>query len=534
MGRTLLLGLDGATYSVLDPLMEEGVMPYLASVVEGGVRAVLRSTVPALSPVAWTSLSTGREPGDHGVFDFIRAVERNGEVYFTLYNAQDIKTETIWSMASRQGRRVTLLNYMLTFPTPPVDGYVVPGLVSWKHLRRGTHPPQLFETLKSLLGSGYREMAWDFDLEKEVLRGVDQDRYEDWIRFHTTRESHWFEVARHLLEVDPCDLFALVFDGIDKIQHACWRFLDPELAPARASGWEARIADLCRAYFNALDGYLEELVRLAGPDARVFFVSDHGFGPTREAFRVNVWLHEQGYLEWNEPHPTDEASKDGWKRRLDSNFALLDWKRTTAYARTPSSNGIFIRQSDDPADAGVRPEDYETFRRQLMDGLTKVESPLTGRPVVQRILTREQAFPGTQTGDAPDLFLELADHGFISIRNALPVVEVRQEVSGTHRPDGIFLAQGPGIRRGTEVEALPIAGVAPLLLHSLDLGIPDEMGDELRSDVFDASWLASNPGRGGGWSVPQPQADSTADGNGLDPQEEAAVFERLRALGYVE
>ena len=111
MHPTLLLGLDGATFTILDSLMESGTMPFLKGLVDRGVRAELLSTSNPLTPPAWTSLMTGRSPGHHGVIDFIWAEQRQTDHYFTLYNFRDIQCETIWSLVSRQQGTVCSLNY---------------------------------------------------------------------------------------------------------------------------------------------------------------------------------------------------------------------------------------------------------------------------------------------------------------------------------------------------------------------------------------------------------------------------------------
>ena len=103
MTTTLFIGLDGCTFTVLDQMISdlpgEGVtMPFLKSLMEKGVRAKLRSTPNPLTPPAWTSIMTGKGPDDHGVFEFIRAEDRGDEVYWTLYDARDVDSETIWSI----------------------------------------------------------------------------------------------------------------------------------------------------------------------------------------------------------------------------------------------------------------------------------------------------------------------------------------------------------------------------------------------------------------------------------------------------
>ena len=71
--------------------------------------------------------------------------------------------------------------------------------------------------------------------------------------------------------------------------------------------------------------------------------------------------------------------------------------------------------------------------------------------------------------DAPDLLLVLRDFGFVSIKNKLPVVEPRTEVAGTHHPDGVFLACGPGISKGATIARRKITDVGATLLYSLGL-----------------------------------------------------------------
>src|SRR4051794_19876401 len=134
--RTVLIGLDGATFDLLDPMMADGVMPFLRRFAQTSARASLRSTPTCITPQAWTSLSTGRGPGHHGVFDFIRPEETDAGVYIKLLSANDVQSETIWSMASRHDRTVTLLNYPVTYPAPRVSGFVIPASVTVRHLRR--------------------------------------------------------------------------------------------------------------------------------------------------------------------------------------------------------------------------------------------------------------------------------------------------------------------------------------------------------------------------------------------------------------
>ena len=121
---TLLLGIDGATFDVLDPLMRAGAMPALARLTAAGTRAVLRSTVPALTPPAWTSMVTGRGPGAHGIFDFFRKHSATS-LHFGFVTSREVACPSLWSMATDAGLRSTVLNFPLTFPPPKIAGGAV-------------------------------------------------------------------------------------------------------------------------------------------------------------------------------------------------------------------------------------------------------------------------------------------------------------------------------------------------------------------------------------------------------------------------
>jgi predicted AlkP superfamily phosphohydrolase/phosphomutase len=530
--RTLLIGLDGATFDVLDPLMRDGVMPFLKTFVESGVRAELRTVIPPLTPPAWTSLMTGRSPGQHGVFDFFLK-ESADSAGIRLATSRDIHTETIWSIASRHGQRSTVLNFPLMFPPPKIEGYVVPGWMPWRQLRLGCHPEGLYDRLKALPGFNPREMAMDMELEEKAIEGCPADEYEDWIAFHTRREEQWFQVLRHLMQEDPCQLTAILLDGLDKLQHLLWRFIDPASLDRPLLPWEEQVRERCLGYYGRLDQLVAEMAGLIGAEATVVMASDHGFGAQTGTFYVNTWLEQQGYLAWAEgqaPQASDSAILG--IGQLARHTYLLDWERTTAYASTPSSNGIHIVSDRQTGATGVPAEDYERFRSQLVDELLTYTDPATGKRVVSHAWTRDEAFDGPLLDRAPDITLELYDGGLFSILASEAPFQPRAEPTGTHRPEGVFLARGPGLRHGARLSQLSILDVAPLLLYSLGLPIPESMEGRVPVEALEPETLQDRPVEittTQEATIPEPPT-----GPVLDRDAEEELMRRLRALGYVE
>jgi predicted AlkP superfamily phosphohydrolase/phosphomutase len=470
---------------------------------------------------------TGRTPGSHGVYDFIRAEEKGGEVYFTLSDSRDILTETIWSMASRQNRTVVALNFPITAPPKPVAGSLIPGFVPWKHLRRNTTPPELYDRLKEIPDFDPKELAWDFDREKQSLEIMTEEDTENWVRYHIPRDEQWFRIAEKLLREDNPDLMAVLFDGVDKLQHQVWSFVDPELVPTNPNPWEKRVRELCLEYFHKLDSYIEKLVKLAGPNTQVFMASDHGFTATTEVVRINSFLHEKGYLTWKEIDDSEAT-----KRREASWFANLDWEKTVAYCRTPSSNGITIRVAENPGEPGIQPEEYEFFRDQLIHDLENFKDPNTGDRIIQAIYKREDVYSGQAMKEAPDLTLVLRDYGFVSIKNVLPIVEPREVPAGTHHPDGIFLAGGNGIKSGFVGEKHNIVDVTATMLYSLGLPIPKDQEGKVAETFLTENYLLSHP-----ISVSEQNSlDNETDKQSEDisDDEKEKILAQLQMLGYME
>ncbi|MEI6126776.1 MAG: alkaline phosphatase family protein [Pseudomonadota bacterium] len=531
---TILIGLDGATFSILDQLMQDDTMPFLKGFIAQGMRAELLSVVPPLTPPAWTSLVTGRSPGHHGIFDFFQKQGDNHYVRFTT--SKDVHCETIWAYANRHGKRVTSLNFPLMLPPPALNGNVISGgWMTWRQLRLGCYPDELYLRLKAVPGFNPRELAMDLAHEEKAIEGCREDEYEGWITMHIRREQQWFNIARHLMQEDPCDLTAVLFDGVDKLQHLCWRFLDRGCFPEHPSAWEQKIRNLCRDYFRQLDTFLAEIALLAGPEATIVMASDHGFGAQKETFFVNAWLEQQGYLAWaGSEQPREETTATLGIAQLASHAYRLDWEKTRAYAATPSSNGIHIVAADSTHAGGVSKEEYAQFRKQLCDRLSGLVSPKDNEKMISRIWTREEAFNGEYMHLAPDLTLRLRDGGMVSILASDTVIKPR-EITGTHRPEGILLARGPGIRKGLSHRQLSILDTAPLVLYCLGLPVPDDMEGRVPAEIFEPSLLERQPVVIGKASQPvAAAAEQSKEESGYDDETEAIIAARLRDLGYIE
>lgn len=521
---TLFIGMDGSTFTILDQLTagESPVMPFMAKIFAGGTRAKLQSTPNPLTPPAWVSLMTGRSPGNHGLYDFLKSTEVGGELYTELYSATDCKVETIWSIASRQGKKVAALNLPFTAPPPrDLNGIILPGFIPWKHLRRNTQPKDFYAKLKEELPSfDPKELAWDFEKEEKAIQHLTDQQRKDWVSYHLPRERQWFDVAKYVLENEEVDLMAVMFDGTDKLQHQVWQYIDPNIDHENVSDYHKDMRELSLEYFRQLDGYVKELVESAGENTQVFLASDHGFTAQKEVFYVNSFLKEKGYLEYQ---PEEEGTERNFLTKLN-----LD--KTTAYCRTSTSNGISIRVAMNPGETGINPADYMEFREKIIADLETVVDPETGERIITEIRKREDIFSGDSMLSAPDLTLTLRDHGFVSMKNLTPYVQKLDEVIGTHHPEGVFIAYGNGVRADNKIETRNIVDVAATLLYSLGLNIPKDFEGMVPVNAFTKEQLEANPVIIGD----ETQAPSHMESKEMSADEKESLMRQLAALGYAE
>jgi predicted AlkP superfamily phosphohydrolase/phosphomutase len=524
--------LDGATFTVLDDLIPRGVMPYLKEFMASGVRGTLMSTVPPLTPPAWTTLVTGRSPGHHGITSFFQYDSSESES-IQIVGSRQISAETIWSMVTAQGGRTGCLNFVAHNPVPKINRWGIPGWTSWRWMKQLSHPSTLVERLKSEVpGFDVKILAMDYEEERKAIVGSTVDDYAGWVDLHIAREKQWFEVMKHLLKTEPVELVGIVFDGVDKLQHLLWPYLDPRLTPETPSAEYIRVREMTLNYFRTIDSLLRQTVEMLGDEATVVVCSDHGFTNSWEILFINTWLERNGYLTWL---PQAEVVDD--PAVLEPNFYRMtdfDLANTKAYALTTSSNGIFINVMGRRGPGGIDAGEYQAFRAELASRiLNELVDPETGQPIVTAIKFREDAFDGPKMGIAPDLTLELRDFGFISVRKGEQVLVRRPAMVGTHHPEGILIAKGPGIRHGEQLPSSHLLDIAPTLLYSMGLDIPAALEGRVIEEMFTQDFKSHN------LISKVDKVASTAEGDSavidvapLD--EDAEILEKMKAMGYIE
>lgn len=530
--RVLIFGLDGATFTVIDDLVKRGVMPYFGEVMQRGARGDLMSIIPPLTPPAWTTLVTGRSPGNHGIFNFLQYDSPTSN-FIRMVSTRQVCTETIWQLVGRHGRRAGSLNFVVHNPGYKVDGYVIPGWIGWRWVKVQSHPADLIKRLQTQIpGLDLKELAMDFNEEEKAIAGTFHEDYLPWIDLHIRREQQWFSILKHQFVHDPTELTGVVFDGVDKLQHLCWPFLDPRIEPKEKSESFQRVRNRCWDYFRMVDGFLKQMVELAGPEAHTWIVSDHGFTGSHEILYINRFFEKMGWLTWNEACPIieDESHELGAIRPFTQD--AFNREKCQVYAPFASNNGIVIPIKGVRGPNGVEPEKYEAFRREVADALLTKCVDDAGKPIVTRVWTRDECFPGPKRDLACDLTVALRDFGNFSVLRSNSVLKPRGTILGCHHPAGVFMALGPGVQAGARIDPITLLDIAPTTLYALGLPVPEDFEGHVARQAFKADWLAAHPLEFGPATTAQTSAAEPVVAKEEEPDEQ--VMMRLKALGYIE
>jgi len=475
--RFLILGLDGATFDLLDPLMEAGDLPFLQSLARGGVKAPLTSVYPAKTIPAWYSFATGLDPGEHGIFGF---TEPDGAPGRSRLVHSFRPSEAVWDRLSRLGRRVGVVNFPLRTGYP-VHGFILPGMFS---ATSPTFPSGLRAEVEGEIGGAYPS-------ELPVFKEAERD---EWVAEATRSVVQRGRAAAALAERHHPDFLFALFRETDRVQHQLWSELDRPVD---------RIPADLRAFFKTVDSAcasIDRVFRASGGPAVTFVISDHGHGKIESDFLTNRWLAEEGFLVFRD-------APDPWSRRLfarllprvqhwplvrrispriagflsegrgallanrllgDASFERatqqIDWDRTQAYSY-PIPEGIYLN----PTLAGPEREAVLLRLRHRLEAFPDARIEVFGP---------SDLYEGRKFEHAPSLLIRvdgMRTEPRMDFAYPNSLIRERPDYfcgTGTHRMDGVFIGAGDGITPGANVGVVRLIDVAPTILDGMGVEPP--------------------------------------------------------------
>lgn len=405
--KVVVLGLDGVPYSLLMEYMSRGILPQLSGLCSShGMLMPMRSTLPEISSVAWSSFITGKNPGQHGIFGFME-IDRQS-YHYTFPNFQSLRERPMWE---REGIKTVALNIPQTYPAAPMNGVMVSGFVAID-LRKATYPERVYNYLN---GIGYR-MDVNARLAPENPEAFFADLFET---FKKRKEA-----IEYLFENEEWQLFIGTVTETDRLHHF---FFD--------SSREGKYYPVFERFYSELDRFIGSMAKKAINEGAVFMTcSDHGFTTIDSEVYLNRWLMENGYLSLK--------GTDGLKGITPESRAFcLDPSRIYVHTEGRYSRG------------SVKRGDYEKVRAGLKAELNSLE--FDGHKVIKEVYFKEEIFKGDFTENGPDIYL-LPNDGF-DLKGAVNRDKVfgTSHFKGMHTYDDAHLfSTVPVNRNGIKIEDL--------------------------------------------------------------------------------
>jgi predicted AlkP superfamily phosphohydrolase/phosphomutase len=395
MAKTVLIGIDGAPFSMLQEFMRTGLMPNLRSLSEQGVFRQMMASIPDNSAVSWSSIMTGDNPGVHGIFGFTDLIPNTYTLRFPNFHA--MQSQPFWFQ--RPEKTYVILNLPFTYPAQPLNGYLISGFVS-PDIKKSVYPQQFLQVVNDL---GYR-----IDVDAGKASKSKDLFFDDLFAVYATR----IRLYKKLWKEIDWDTFMLVFTGSDRLGHFCWADYEDQTSP-----YYERFLE----YFQKVDGEIGWIAEQLNDDDILIMMSDHGMERIKTEVYLNTYLEQYGLL------TLIESKRPNYNNVTEASKAFaLEPGRIHLHVQGKYPRGSL---------AGSDREATLAELTQLFSGLT-----YEGEKVVKRVLRKEDLYTGPQTEIAPDLVL-IPEAGY-SLRGVVGRPEVFGQdslLSGMHRGADAFL-----------------------------------------------------------------------------------------------
>lgn len=566
--KVLVIGLDGADYSLINEFKRD--LPTLKELIDNGIFGRLKSTIPHISPTAWASFMTAKNPAKHGIFDF---VYRDGNHYCqqgTPISSLVREGKTLWGLLSSNDKSVGVFNVPVTYPVEKVKGFLIGGFPVPEGAHDYTYPRELRNKLKS--------KGWDFS--NVAAQSYSREYLDSFLDELYQRISERTKATLYLMDEYEWDFFMVHYMETDKIQHEFlyykYRgFVDKKLFQ--------KYGNTVKQFFVEMDSQLRQIINALDENTDIFVISDHGFAPIRYLTFLDTWLlsnnymrlksnlltrikylmfrsgitperlynilpesvryvlrkqqDEKPYLVSPDPVQSLVTTLTNLCLKLFLNKQDVEWCNTKAYSYGNTGSGtVFVnRKGREPQGMIENGVEDATLKEKLKSELRGMINPFTQKPVFDKVHLKEEIYSGTYISKAPDMIAlgaafqnsVINHHNLFLSNRAVSRNSLIPDRAG-HSMNGIFIAWGPDIKRGKTVD-LQILDVGPTILHLMDIPIPKDVDGKILNEIFEEN---SEPYQRKIKYSEEIEVEKKKR-FGISKEDEGKVMERLRRMGYI-
>jgi len=389
----IIIGLDGVPFELLDDLSQKGIMPNTKKLIQEGIFKKMKSSIPEISSVAWSSIITGKNPAEHGIFGFTDLYLNTYKLKFPNFN--DLKSSPFWN--SVKGKSI-IINVPSTYPVKEMNGVHISGFISLK-LEKSVYPESLASKLT--------ELDYRFDVDSEKAHKSLELFFSD---LNKTLKAR-IQAYRYLWELEDWQVFMLVFTGTDRLMHFLWDAYENINNKYHTDFLE---------HFKKIDEVIGEISAKINKEDLLVILSDHGFEKLSKDIYINYFLKKEGFLQFQES-PTMTLQR-------------IDYS-TKAFALDPAR--IYINLKNKFPHGSVDVKNRERILKDLQALFSSLE--IDNEKIIRNIYRKEEIYSGPFLDEAPDLIL-LGNQGF-NLRGSINPANLtdRSIFTGKHAQRNAFL-----------------------------------------------------------------------------------------------
>lgn len=466
--RIVFIELDGASWSVMDPLIQKGELPNIQQLMGSGASGELLSERPLLSPRLWASIFSGKNSKKHGVEFFGNP-------------SSMVKCKRVWDIFNDKGFIVGVFGSFGTWPPYPVGGFMIPSLfaigpetypeeyrffqeLTLMERKRGKTGMSTNENKKSLLsyalkmkkeGVSLRTLGeTSFQLIKgKIKRSPKEERY--WRRANAYLEMSTEFFLQLYMKYRP-DFSTFHIHNCDALSHRYWKYFEPDKFQDVDSESIEKYRHVIPDAYKKADRMIGKIMKTV-KDAVIIVMSDHG-STAMELLKTSYRLHVENFL-------------DLFKLRekvIPANIGLV----------------IFYYFQD----KGLMNRIFPLFEK-----ITFID---TGEKVFK--VLQEESLIGLSLSHSlwrkeidGDRIIDLDRFGRCKFNDLF--IDEKMEISGTHNEEGVLIIAGPAIKKGGHIEGATIYDITPTTLTIAGFPVAKDMDGRVLESVIKDDFLRDNP-----------------------------------------
>jgi predicted AlkP superfamily phosphohydrolase/phosphomutase len=515
----MIIALDGETIESIKRWDDDNDLPTLNHIIKNCSIGQSRSVMPPLSPCAWSSILTGKNPGKHGVYGY--DVKRYGEYLSnTIVNSSMIKSEALWDIMEKYNKKSIIINFHPTYPPFKINGVMISGLTTPPGISDFVYPADAMKVLKK---TGYKIFPKNLKDKNEYIETIKKRG----------------ETARALMKEHDWDVFAVLFTCLESSYDIFWD--EPDIVSEIA---------------KVTDREVEKLLNMADEDTTIFIISDHGVERQKNTILLNNILMQAGLMKLKKGSKKSRvlsrfgmtreravkmADRLGLKDTLKKRISLrtqnafsysskpvmshVDWSKTKAFST--ASGKIYINLSGREPEGIVRPEEKEEVMKEIAEKITNITDPKTGEKIRGEMIIGKDVYTGNEASAGPDMVFWPETYAPETWN--LDHSEIGPPIGlSKHSLYGIFIGYNKKLIKTGKLEGTSILDVLPTALYSMGVPVHKDIDGKVLDVFKEKIETEVKEGEANEIKRATPETRKT-----FTEEEENELKERLKGLGYM-